>query len=164
MIPVLPNVIKDFVEVPLPFLIGVNASPEELKQYPENEGFPVIVMLDKGEIIQAKEMRTPDLNELKRKLKNCYGKECMRKHESRVGDYFSTESQAGEVCSEIESVLKKLVINRMPSFCDIVNGEFDLEKIKREVKAKTCKADLEFIDKFLETQLFVNYVEHHSNP
>jgi len=158
MIPVLPKIIKDFIEVPLPFLIGVNASPEELKDYPENEGSPVIVMLDKGEVIQNKETKTPELTELRNKLKKCYGKEYMKKHAVKV-DYFSTENQAAEICNQIETTLKKTIINKIPLHCDFISEDLDIEKIKLEIKNKTNKADLEFVDKFVETQIFANYAE-----
>ena len=160
LIPILPEILKNVLDAPFPYIIGVKKPIKEKWNLLEASGSTLIVLLDSGEIIQKEESTIntfPDLEnsiEIKKGYKN-FARNFYEFNYGRISQYPTLEQLAATniIFNSVESILKANILNKIPK-------SNNLEEIKSAIKLQSTNENKSFIEKFIETQMFVVYAEN----
>jgi len=173
MSPILPNALKDLLEAPIPFIIGMNRPAEDAWHLLENSVNAIVILLDTGEIIDGQEQilaKLPkSIGNLYKELDGPYKMFEMKKIQKgncKEIQYCPNERQliaVTEICKTIEQNIKEIIIGKLPEYHELSNSKIELEEIKSRAKKMVLPENSEFVEKFIDTQMFANYVEEHYN-
>jgi len=172
LIPVLPDICEGYLEAPVPFLIGIP------KDYKENKEFfnivwsrdTLIVVLDEGKVYfhgpdpkSLKNSPLPKLKGLKEQIAKGY-KAFESETELR---YSPSEKQIKAIRSiqqAIEKSFNKLLLNQVnkANYKELLNEstkELNIDAAKKLLKKVSHNSDIEFLEKFCETQMLAGYIK-----
>ena len=160
---------KDIWDAPFPVIIGLNKSLEERWHIVENSSSAIIVLLDSGELIQNEQLplkKLPLLGNLKEELDKYYKqferKASYNKSAKRELHYTANEADASatvEIINKVSEAIQNSVLKNLPKYDPEI--EIDLEDVKLKVRETASAEDEEFVRRFVETQMFANFVEAH---
>mmetsp|Transcript_3238 Transcript_3238/g.2978 ORF Transcript_3238/g.2978 Transcript_3238/m.2978 type:complete len:204 (-) Transcript_3238:28-639(-) len=160
--PILPDSLRDVLEAPVPFLIGLPSPPPATHR---KYSHIIWVMLDEPKISKrvlksnsvAKSVKEPYANDIKKYLfviyKTFQGHPCFSP---------SAEQQecALRIIQEIKRFWRNIIDMLPPKPPRIAEGTFlDIEDIGNIMLKKANKPDLEFLENLIMSQLFINTVE-----
>ncbi len=167
LIPIVPNVLKDLLDAPLPFIAGVNKSTDERWHIAESSSSSLVVLLDSGELVQSEQLamsKLPPLGNLRATIEGAYKTfQKTGKKELRYSPGEAEMKAVGQIMTAVEDTLKKFVFSKLPSCESIGDGMIELETIKGKVKApeEQLGEDQDFVERLLDTQMFASYVQEH---
>ena len=165
MIPVLPAALIDIIDAPVPFLVGISA--RQFKTI-ERDRFDdkVVVQLDEGKLIPgSEEIRQPEFKGLKKTLATLYRKfeqkgEVLEDLSVTLASKEDESKACVKICNLIRAAFRKHVIGSFPSKPRYdVDGFIDIQNYQENVIKWGRQDDQQFLQRFVETQMFVQYVE-----
>ena len=154
-IPIVPSCLYSILEAPIPYIVGLNKNLE----YDINEFFTmpdsaVVVSLDTSTISFTGIKQTvedfPSLRICFNELSAYYNSKTITDHKELVK----------YICQTVKKTLKRSITNKLPTLSisrDI--AETEIERIKTLIKQYILEEDKSFVSKFVETQIFVSYIE-----
>lgn len=153
--PIVPSYLFYILEAPIPYIIGLN----ETLDHSISESFTmpdsaIIVSLDTSTISFIGKRQTvedfPSLRMTLNELSSHYRTENLNSNKELVRD----------MCKIIKNALKRSITNSLPALSMSREGsDTKLEKVKALVKKNASEGDKAFVAKFVETQMFVSYIE-----
>ena len=169
LIPILPVSLKEVLDAPFPFIIGMKKSHKEKWHLLDISNSSLIVLLDKGEIFQTEESMIsvfPALINSGNNIKNNYKEFSKRFYEveSHEINYTPTSKQitASEIiCSEIENIVRENILGKLPDSKEFKTDTINLNEIQRLIRENLNDENKEFVGKFIDSQMFAVYIEDH---
>ena len=171
MIPVVPESCLELLEAPVPCILGMERSSENINDITTSmfTQETLIVLLDKNKIMHYNGntvlnslKKLPSLSDLRGNIMNSYSI-FEKEKKDLLKNYCITEKMkksVEEISNKIELGIKKAIINYLPLIPPrIGNKVIDLEKVKKLVLDKIKPIDEDFLKLFCETQMFATYVD-----
>ena len=153
MIPILPNNLIDVVQAPIPYIVGLNKNPDYIFKFNTNDA--IFIKLDNGDEFINK--LSQDIEEFP-SLKKIINTESYWAKRKRSEGQVELEQ---EICKNIEELLKKLVSHFPASLIQEKNPFLNLKHARELTKKYSSKDDEKFIAKFVDTQMFADYIEEY---
>ena len=161
MMPVVPQCLKEVIEAPLPFIVGLHGAP------PLNRisySHIIWVLLDdprKEKRISArkevmKEVREPYAENMKPYLNGLY------KHFDESKLCYNPNEMQRRTCVEIAHELEKYfssILESITEECLEGDNYLDIEFLSAKLLHKHCVSDHSFLRNFLKSQIFIKAVE-----
>ena len=135
-IPILPDSLIDILDAPLPFIIGINDSPKNLKNLLDKSNPSIIVILDTGEITYCDPINIenfPCMETFRIEFGETFNKSNKPKQIQKDFNCISSEDQLiimEEISELINKILHDTIISKLPEYHEIHPSSFDLDNIK----------------------------------
>ena len=165
MIPIVPDSYLEVLEAPVPCLLGLNRSADKAKKLDPSIFTQeiLLVLLDNNELIRhhTKPFTFSRLSNLKENIQKNYN---TFSKEQLLDNYFITEEMKKRVegiCKTIEVSISNTILRYIPVVLPFnSNGQVDLREIKKVIEGQVKPVDEVFTHAFLETQMFMQYLDH----